>query len=285
MKHARPLLALALTLGISISAPASATGAPAVPMRLNQATAAELGQIEGVDGVTARRIVELREQRGRIGSIEALRILALPEDTLQHLREGTVLDLAVREGGGKRYANAAEVLQEFAGEPDVRAVQAMTLRYTNTNPDLVEGWLSASRTAYILPKLQLGYEKKLNLNNGYDYQPNENGDLESVKDDADADNDDKYTVKMEWRLDKLVMSSERIRVINEAQDIVKLRDKVLDQVTRLYFDRRRLQVDRLLNPPGEVKGQIESELHLQELTANLDALTGGAFSAALPASE
>ncbi len=77
------------------------------------------------------------------------------------------------------------------------------------------------------------------------------------------------------------MSSEQIRVINESQDIVKLRDKVLDEVTRLYFDRRRLQVELLLSPAGDLRTQLENELRLQELTANLDALTGGSFSASL----
>ena len=78
------------------------------------------------------------------------------------------------------------------------------------------------------------------------------------------------------------MSSEQIRVINEAQDIVKLRDRVLDEVTRLYFDRRRLQVDILLDTGADLRSRIENELRLQELTANLDALTGGTFSASLP---
>ena len=78
------------------------------------------------------------------------------------------------------------------------------------------------------------------------------------------------------------MSSERIRVINEAQDIVKLRDKVLEDVTRLYFDRRRLQVEQLLSPAGDLRSQLKNELRLQELTANIDALTGGRFSASLP---
>ena len=71
-------------------------------------------------------------------------------------------------------------------------------------------------------------------------------------------------------------------MINEAQDVVKLRDKVLDEVTRLYFDRRRLQVELLLDPPTGLQDQLESELRLQESTANLDAFTGGAFSASLP---
>ena len=56
---------------------------------------------------------------------------------------------------------------------------------------------------------------------------------------------------------------------------------MLDEVTRLYFDRRRLQVDMLLKASPDLKAQLENELRLQELTANLDAYTGGAFSAAL----
>ena len=98
---------------------------------------------------------------------------------------------------------------------------------------------------------------------------------------ARADDDDGIGVRLAWRLDKLVMSSERIRVINEAQDIVKLRDKVLDEVTRVYFDRRRLQVEQLLSPASGLRDQIKAELRLQELTASIDALTGGQFSSAL----
>ena len=98
---------------------------------------------------------------------------------------------------------------------------------------------------------------------------------------ASADIKDSIDVRAKWNLDKLIMSSERIRVINEAQDVVKLRDKVLDEVTRLYFDRRQQQVDMLLNPAGDVKAQIKTELRLEELTAQINAYTGGRFTKAL----
>jgi hypothetical protein len=175
-----------------------------------------------------------------------------------------------------------QVLAAFASEPDVQSVQAMALAYTKTNPELVEGWLRASKQAYMLPKVNLQYEKENDQGLDYEYTLDVDGDLIAQLDGQDADNDDKFVVKLEWRLDKLVMSSEQIRVINESQDIVKLRDKVLDEVTRLYFDRRRLQVDLLLDPGTALKQQIENELRLQELSANLDAITGGAFSASLP---
>jgi hypothetical protein len=250
---------------------------------LNSSSAEQFTTVEGVDIVLAKRIVDLREQRGgSLGSVESLRTLNIPGETLDNLRSQVGVDLPmVKVSNQKRQFNSAdEVLAEFEGEPDVRAVQAMAMAYTKTSPELVEGWLVASKAAYALPKVQLGYQKDIDLNEGFSYELDADGELEATLDDADVDNNDRYVVKLEWRLDKLVMSSERIRVINEAQDIVKLRDKVLDEVTRVYFDRRRLQVETLLSPPGDVRAQIKDELRLQELTANLDAYTGGGFSAA-----
>jgi hypothetical protein len=54
---------------------------------------------------------------------------------------------------------------------------------------------------------------------------------------------------------------------------------VLEEVTRVYFDRRELQVAMLLDPADTLEGRVALELELQELTARLDALTGGRFSA------
>ena len=60
--------------------------------------------------------------------------------------------------------------------------------------------------------------------------------------------------------------------------MVQLRDDVLDEVTRLYFERRKLQIELKQDPPKDVDEYIEKELRLQELTANIDAMTGGWFS-------
>jgi hypothetical protein len=271
-----------LILSLCAAQVAFTAQARAGDLPLNQASAEQLADIEGVDAVLAQRIVELREDRGgRLGSVEALRILSVSASTLDQIREETVLDLSVHKVANKRYSSVEQVLAEFAGEPDVRAVQAMAMSYSKTNPELVEGWLEASSKAFMLPKVNLQYEKQLDISEDYAYLTDENGGLLAELTGSDADNDDKYVVKLEWRLDKLVMSSERIRVINAAEDIVKLRDKVLDEVTRLYFDRRRLQVESLLNPPTSLQSRIDGELRLQELTANLDALTGGSFSAAI----
>ena len=52
----------------------------------------------------------------------------------------------------------------------------------------------------------------------------------------------------------------------------------MEKVTELYFERRRAQVDQLLSPMGDVMGQVREQLRIMEITAQLDAFTGGRFS-------
>ena len=52
----------------------------------------------------------------------------------------------------------------------------------------------------------------------------------------------------------------------------------MNEVTRTYFERRRLQIEIMASPPNDLKVSLEKELRLQELTADIDALTGGYFS-------
>jgi len=60
--------------------------------------------------------------------------------------------------------------------------------------------------------------------------------------------------------------------------VVQLRDDILDEVTKLYFERIRVkcEIDNL--SIEERKKRFEKELRLAELTASIDALTGGYFS-------
>jgi hypothetical protein len=177
-----------------------------------------------------------------------------------------------------------DILASFRDEPEVREVQEMVLAYSKTDPAYVDAWLRASVTAAWLPELQLTYDYDNGYDRDYNYLTSQDagfdGASEAEIEGSGVDLQHGVQVRARWELDKLVMSSERIRVISEAQDVVKLRDKVLEEVTRLYFDRRRLQVDMMMTE-GDAKTQLKNELRLQELTAQLDAYTGGRFSGAL----
>ena len=198
------------------------------------------------------------------------------------------------------FSSPDQVLATFSNEPGVGEVQSMALEYSKTDPHYLDSWLKASKSAAALPSITLYYKYGNGFGTDYGYYTPEeitddsSSDNPTSQSDAEAlaygpfetangvDIDHQASVRATWQLSKLVMSSEEIRVINEAQDIVKLRDKVLEDVTRLYFERRRLQVDLLLGGSGDLKKRVGDELRLAELTAQIDAYTGGRFSKALP---
>ena len=59
---------------------------------------------------------------------------------------------------------------------------------------------------------------------------------------------------------------------------VQLRNDILDDLRRTYYERKRLQFELMSNPPKEMGAKFEKELRLQELTQSLDDLTGNYFS-------
>ena len=59
--------------------------------------------------------------------------------------------------------------------------------------------------------------------------------------------------------------------------MVQWRDDILNEVTRLYFERKRLRLE-LTDDALDLKKRKEKEFRLEELTALIDGLTNGYLS-------
>ena len=57
-----------------------------------------------------------------------------------------------------------------------------------------------------------------------------------------------------------------------------MRDDILDEVTKVYFERIRVRTELDNLAIEDKRKRFEKELRLRELTAMLDGLTGGYFS-------
>jgi hypothetical protein len=283
---------LVLLSALALADPGLAGGKPT----LQTATVEELAAIPGVGSEAAAAIVGLRTSHGGISSVEELRVLpGLDGETLDALRRGTVSTFTLTTektpvdvtaaGSTRTFASAEDVLSEFAKEPSVQDVQHWADDYARTSPELVDRWMRESRLFGALPQVKIEYRDDYDNNFKYKYyaddglidQPGE--PVGTVLNEATEGSGNYIKGTVEWQLADLVMSTERIRVLNEVQDVVKLRDKVMSEATTVFFERRRLQVDMLLNPKVDLRGQVIDQLRLMELTANIDALTGGMFSA------
>jgi hypothetical protein len=85
-----------------------------------------------------------------------------------------------------------------------------------------------------------------------------------------------------WDLGDLAYHPESIDVSHEAREVIELRDEVLDEVTQLFYERRRVLLS--LRQGGADDAELARlRLRADELAAGLDAWTGGWFSRHAPA--
>lgn len=182
--------------------------------------------------------------------------------------------------------SAQEIMNQFNHEPSVEATMDAAVEYAGLSKDRLEGLYKRAGGANALP-MKLSYEFQTRDRDTdkpqhvYTYGAEGSETYDSDK-FTKTHEDQVYTqhkVQAQWNLSKLVYNSEQKGVASLMTSASIRRDKLLKDVTKVYFARRKLQIDGVMNPPTDIASKLDSDLKIQELTANLDAMTGGWFSA------
>ena len=169
--------------------------------------------------------------------------------------------------------SAQELLANFTYEPTIAAVREASIRYADVHPDKIKRWRRQASLKALLPSVDLGMDHDRSRDDHVDEGTFPNFQL-IKSEDRDAGLD----VSVTWDLGELIWSDDQTSIDVRSKLMVQLRDQIVDEVIRTYFERRRLQVALLTHPPTDDHTLLEKELRLQELTALLDGLTGGYFS-------
>jgi hypothetical protein len=177
-------------------------------------------------------------------------------------------------------SEARRVLQKFGNEPTVVDVQQAAMRYARVNPDAYDGWLATSHWAYVLPRSLRGRLRSTTADQN-DVRTTSAGSG-SLSDLVSKDNQMVLELQADWDLTRIVFNRDQIATSRQIERIVNQREDLLTTVNKLYFARRQLQVDLELDPASSVEKAVKSQLRVDALTADLDALTGGWFSKQLP---
>ena len=166
-----------------------------------------------------------------------------------------------------------EVLEKFAHEPEIRAVQIAAIKYYNVSPDKISSLRSRTRTKALVPGISVGFTNSLsNFNRAVDdiiFRDVGIAKLEEQKADFTG-----FSASASWSLERLIFNAEELDVMS----LIGIQDGLQREVTALYYVRRRLQIEMLLNPPKTLASRLSGRLRLEELTGLLDAYTGGFFS-------
>ncbi len=183
---------------------------------------------------------------------------------------------AARDGVGRPADNVMEyrkLSSAFVHEPSIGEIREAAIIYAEVQPEKIEKWRKAAARRAWLPDLRVAYQKHRGWQSSDYFYKGEVAD-----DDVTEDTDREWSVSLTWELGDLIWNSSQTSIDSRARLMVQLRDDILNEVTRLYFERRRLQYEMLLSPAGDTRVRIENELRLQELTADIDALTNSYLS-------
>lgn len=171
-------------------------------------------------------------------------------------------------------------------EPNVVEVQKHALEFASlpTNNDYKKYRLQA-RLRNIIPKIgfdlnstdtALGYYQSergitsdISLNNKFD-----SNKLTRLQNDGKLFKQ----VSISWNTNELLYDNEIKEILNLVRLTTNIKENLLDDVTRIYYQRRKLQLDNLLAFTNNTKNKLLKELEIAELTGQLDSRTGGWFS-------
>lgn len=169
------------------------------------------------------------------------------------------------------------------GDPPIEHVQRAALSYLDLGPERVGGLRRGVARRGWLPLMTLRLTRGRDEDRGTDHdEAFISGEVRrTVDSDRQVARDFEASLTFSWDLGDVAYHPEEIDVSREAREVIKLRDDVLDEVTQLYFERRRVlaELSALSDapPPGE---KLRLELRAAELAAGIDAWTGGWFSRA-----
>lgn len=160
------------------------------------------------------------------------------------------------------------VLAELPG-PSLEDLQRAAVREAGLDLRRAHSWLRRARFAAALPTLSVQYDHR--LDHGWTLD-REVGAPDALR--SDAGSQGVIRAKATWELDRLVFNPDELRAARAALDLVEVRERVLVEVTRLYFERLRLLLEREVAPPADLDAAIGSSIRLREIEGLLAGLTG-----------
>ena len=168
-------------------------------------------------------------------------------------------------------------------EPTIKDVQAAVLKYYKLEPSRINSMARWARLKGLLPEVEGSVDNMIghtfnNMKDGlYPILPSpaENPNPENYKERMRSDQDQlTWRVRAVWSLDRLAFNAEAL----DAKSLNSMGESMVREVTTLYFARRRLLATLLLSPPADDQELFLDLMRLDELTATLDAMTGGMFA-------
>lgn len=286
------------------------TGTPChAVVDLNTASVSELQTLPGIGPGLAQSIIDFREVNGPFLSVHELtNVPRIGDKTFQRLKELLTVGSQSAEPGMTTAIpsdkadtsnlepivkptptpepSMEEILSSFDNEPSIRDVQQAAIHYAQINPVRFAQWRQKVKERGLWPEV-VQFVVGHDTDDDEDYTRSKTVGVSSGTayvgpDDEtwgwDTDDDWDYEFRLRWNLQDYVFHNDMLKISAETEDQVELRQEIIEDVTKLYFDRKRLKVEMILQKNVPISLKMKRHLQLEEMTAALDGMTGGYFS-------
>ena len=179
-----------------------------------------------------------------------------------------------------------EAMEHFEHEPDIDQVQQRVLDHRDIDDDRPDRWTRRARLSHLVPELQGQaswldqrdrqdrFREDIDADDAGDYERNRAQHLH--RDDLRLRG--VYSIRANFDLAGVVYTGDEMAIQREMRNRWRMRDNLLEEVTDLYFARRRPQLEAHLFAPDDPAEMLDIFVEIDALTAHIDALTGGWFS-------
>lgn len=210
-----------------------------------------------------------------------LKCLIFNPDTRKHYRldergisEITSSPPCQRPSGESVNSFMEKITAIHGNDPGINLLREAAIQYAEVSPEKVREWRSKAATRAWLPTVSLGC----------DYSKGDNYEIyTSATKDYIVQGPDKYSrgydIRLAWDLADLIYNQDQTSIDTRSRLTVELRNDILEDLNRLYFERRRLLAKSLSRKTSlDSQAQEEILLKIEELTARIDGLTNGYLS-------
>jgi len=156
-----------------------------------------------------------------------------------------------------------DIAGHFKNEPSIEEIQEAAIEYAEVQPEKIASWRKKAAVKALFPELSLDYDKTI---------------YGSATSETIIVGPYDWGIRLKWDLGDIVWNPSQTSIDVRSRLMVKLRNDILEEVNKLYFKRRKIQLELLLNPPQNTNKRLEKELQIEELTGGIDGLTGGYLS-------
>lgn len=165
-------------------------------------------------------------------------------------------------------ARVREALARYRDEPSVDALVRAVLESPALDPGRARDAADRARLAGLLP------QTRAEVRRGQTFDLSALQSTTGERNVWSSDDSLTFSGSVTFALDRLLFAREETALMRERRHIEERRLEVATQVVHLYFERRRLQLERDLAGSTDVA----IEMRIAEAEALLDVFTNGAFS-------